>query len=137
MILDSAYVLDLMHGDRDAFETGETLADRGETQWLPTPVVTEIFYGVATARSGDTARPARNAVQAYPRIDIDDEIARRAGALLARADDAAGGDAGVETTDAQIGACADVIDDTVLTENVGDFRRLGVPVESYRPSPEV
>lgn len=131
MILDSSYLLDLTRGDRDAFETGERLAVRGETQWLPAPVVTEVYYGVATARSDTTAREVQNALLAYPYVEIDSVIAERAGRLLATADDEAGGHAGIEITDAHVAACADVFDDTVLTENVTDFERLGVSVETY------
>jgi predicted nucleic acid-binding protein len=68
---------------------------------------------------------------AYPRIDVDEEIARRSGELLAAADDAVGGSSGVGANDAYIAAVADVFDDTVLTDNVTDFQRLGVSVESY------
>jgi predicted nucleic acid-binding protein len=62
---------------------------------------------------------------------VDNEVARTAGSLLASADDAAGGDAGVGENDAYIAAMADILDDSVLTENTDDFERLGVSTESY------
>ena len=68
---------------------------------------------------------------AYPRVEVDEEIARTAGELLASADDAVGGNAGVGANDAYIAAMAEVLDDTVLTHNVADFQSLSVPVESY------
>jgi hypothetical protein len=49
VILDSSYLFDLMASDPDAFAKGTELVDRGEMQWLPTPVVAEAYYGVATA----------------------------------------------------------------------------------------
>lgn len=131
MILDSSYLFDLMADDPDAFAKGSDLVDRGEMQWLPTPVVAEAYYGVATARSGTTAAEVRNRLLGYPRIDVDDEIARRAGELLANADDRTGGNAGVGPNDAYIAAMADVLDDTVLTANRADFETLDVPVETY------
>ena len=107
------------------------LVENGEMQWLPTPVVAEAYYGVATVRSTTTEQELRNRLLGYPRIEVDDEIARRAGELLAAADDRAGSNAGVGANDGYIAAMADVLDDAVLTNNVDDFARLGVPVETY------
>lgn len=132
MILDSTYLFDLMAEDPDAFEKGVELAERGEIQWLPTPVVAEAYYGVATARSDTTEAELRNRLLGYPRIDVNEEIAHTAGSLLAQADDAAGGSSGVGINDAYIGAMADVLADSVLTENVDDFEALRVSVERYR-----
>jgi len=131
MIIDSSYLFDLMAGDPAAFSKGAELGDRGEMQWLPTPVIAETYYGVATARSETTEQEVRNRLLGYPRIDIDEEIARVAGELLAAADDGVGGPSGVGSNDAYIAAMADVLDDAVLTVNVDDFERLGVPVETY------
>ncbi|WP_227355907.1 type II toxin-antitoxin system VapC family toxin [Haladaptatus salinisoli] len=99
--------------------------------WLPTPVVAETYYGVAMARSDTTEQEVRNRLLGYPRIEVDEEIARAAGELLAAADDRKGGNAGVGLNDAYIAAMAEVLDDAVLTDNVDDFEALGVPVEIY------
>jgi predicted nucleic acid-binding protein len=131
MIIDSSYLFDLMAEDPDAFSKGADLVERGEMQWLPTPVVAEVYYGVATARSDTTEQEVRNRLLGYPRIDVDEEVARTAGELLAAADDRAGEDAGVGPNDGYIAAMADVLDDAVLTDNVDDFDALGVPVETY------
>lgn len=131
MIIDSSYLFDLMASDSDAFSKGSELVERGEMQWLPTPVIAEAFYGVATARSETTEQEVRNRLLGYPRVGVDEEIARVAGKLLAAADDSMGGDAGVGPNDAYIAAMADVLDDAVLTHNVDDFKVLGVPVETY------
>ena len=134
MIIDASYLFDLMAQRPAAFDKGSELVDRGEMQWLPTPVVAEVYYGVATTRSDTTEDEVRNRLLGYPRIEVDEEIARTAGELLAAADDAVGGNAGVGANDAYIAAMADVLDDAVLTDNVDDFRSLGVPVESYSSS---
>ena len=131
MIIDSSFLFDLMAEDPDAFAKGTELVERGELQWLPTPVVAEAYYGVATARSDTTEQELRNRLLGYPRLDVDEEIARVAGHLLADADDHAGGAAGVGSNDAHIAAMAEVLDDAVLTDNVEDFERLGVAVETY------
>lgn len=134
MIIDASYLFDLMAQRPAAFDKGSELVDRGEMQWLPTPVVAEVYYGVATTRSDTTEDEVRNRLLGYPRIEVDEKIAKTAGELLAAADDAVGGNAGVGANDAYIAAMADVLDDAVLTDNVDDFRSLGVPVESYSSS---
>jgi hypothetical protein len=131
MIIDSSYLLDLMAGNPDAFSKGTELVEDGEMQWLPTPVVAEAYYGVATARSDTTDQEVRKRLLGYPRIDVDERIARKAGELLAAADDRSGGNAGVGANDGYIAAMADVLDDAVLTANIRDFEILGVAVETY------
>lgn len=131
MIIDASYLFDLMGSDPAAFEKGTELVDRGEMQWLPTPVVPAVYYGVATARSDTTEDEIRNRLLGYPRIDVDEEVARTAGKLLADADDDADGTTAIGSNDAYIAAMADILDDTVLTANVDDFETLGVPVETY------
>ncbi|MEZ3163805.1 PIN domain-containing protein [Halorubrum sp. RMP-47] len=120
-----------MAEDADAFSKGEKLVEDGEMQWLPTPVVAEAYYGVTTARSDTTEQELRNRLLGYPRIEVDEAIARRAGELLVEADDRSGGNAGVGANDGYIAAMADVLDDAVLTDNVDDFEALGVLVETY------
>ena len=131
MILDATFIFDLMADDPAAFDKGVELVDRGEMQWLPTPVVAETYYGVATARSDTTEQEVRNRLLGYPRIDVDEEVARVAGHLLARADDQSGGNSNIGPNDAYIGAMAVILDDSVLTENAKDFERMDVPVETY------
>ena len=131
MILDSTFLFDLMADDPAAFEKGVELVETGEVQWLPAPVVQEAYYGAMTVRSSTAPADVRNRLLGYPRIDVDEEVARTAGRLLASADGDVGGDAGVGANDAYIGAMAEILDDAVLTENVADFRALGVSTESY------
>jgi predicted nucleic acid-binding protein len=131
MIIDSSYLFDLMKEDRAAFEKGVELAEEGKMQWLPTPVVAEAYYGVSTARSDTTEQEVRNRLLGYPRVDVDEEVARTAAELLAAADDREEGDAGVGANDAYIAAVSDVLDEPVLSDNVDHFETLGVDVETY------
>lgn len=73
----------------------------------------------------------RNLLLMYPILSIDEPTARHAADLLAAADRQAGGDSGVDTEDALIGAVADRCGVPVLTANEADFRALGVDVDSY------
>lgn len=131
MILDSSYIFDLMDGNRTAIQKGHELTESGEVQWLPTPVVAEVYYGVVYSASEEERRTVQNAIMGYPRVDVDEEIARTASTLLATADKEADGTSGVETNDAYIGAIADVLGEAVLTVNTSDFETLGIDVETY------
>lgn len=79
---DSSYLFDLMAGDPDAFSKRRELVERGEMQRLPTPVVAETYYGVATARSDATEQEVRNRLLGYPRVEVDNEIAGRRASCL-------------------------------------------------------
>lgn len=122
-----------MDGVPDAHRRGRELTEAGTVQWLPTPVLAEVYYGVTYASSEEERRAVENALMGYPRVDIDEDIARTASRLLAAADTEAGGVgvSGVETNDAYIGAIAEAVDDPVLTANPSDFETLGVAVETY------
>ncbi len=120
-----------MEGTSTAIEKGNELTAEGEVQWLPSPVVAEVYYGVAYTKSETERRQVQNALLGYPRVDVDEEVARTASQLLAVADREAGGNSGVETNDAYIAAIADVLNDAVLTGNGDDFETLGVAVETY------
>ncbi|AUX09489.1 PilT protein domain protein [Halalkaliarchaeum desulfuricum] len=131
MILDSSYLFDVMDGNPNALEIGTQLTDNGEIQWLPTPVVAEVYYGVVYTNSEEERRIVQNALMGYPRVDITEEMARTASRLLAAADREHGGDSGVETNDAYIGAVAHELEEPVLTANPDDFEALGVDTETY------
>lgn len=133
MILDTSFLIDLGQRDAGAFEKGTEVAESGEVQWVPTPVIGELEYGVQMTGSMDEQRRTRNVLRMYPHVDIDVEYARRAGQLLAMADKKAGGpgNAGLDDIDALVAAVADVFGDAVLTDNVEDFEALGVDVETW------
>jgi predicted nucleic acid-binding protein len=133
VILDTSYLIALGRGDSAAFSKGEEIATEGEVQWLPSPVVQELEYGVEMTGSEEEKRRTRNACRLYPTVDIDPEVARRAGQLLASADEAAGGpgESGIDGIDPMIAAVADRLGDAVLTDNAEDFETLGVAVETF------
>lgn len=131
MILDTSYLVHLFRGRDDAHRKGDELSSEGVVQRVPAPVVTELSYGVELYGNEEEQREFENAMRMYPVIDLNRDLARRAGELLARADRAAGGESGIDKVDPMVAAVADVLDDSVLTENVDDFEALGVDVETY------
>lgn len=130
MILDTSFLIDLFDGRSSAFEKGVDLAESGVVQRVPSPVVAELSYGIAFG-DDEERRSMQNALRMYPIVHQDERIARRAGELLARADQDTGGDSGIDKVDPMVAAVADLDDEPVLTANVQDFTTLGVEVERY------
>lgn len=131
MILDTSFLIHLFREQTDAFEKGVEFSERGIIQRVPAPVVAELSYGVAMYGTTDEKRAFQNAMRMYPVVDVTRERSRRAGVLLAQADETSGGDSGADTVDAMVAAVADVLGEPVVTDNVKRFEVLTVDVESY------
>ena len=130
MILDTSFLIDLFDGQQDAFEKGLELSRTRTVQRVPAPVVMELSYG-AEFGGDEERRNVQNALRMYPGVEQDETIAHRAGQLLARADQQADGESGIDKVDPMIAAVSDIYDEPVLTANIEHFARLGVQVESY------
>jgi predicted nucleic acid-binding protein len=130
VILDTSFLIDLFDGRRGAFEKGIELAETKTLQRVPSPVITELSYG-AQFGDEDERRNVRNALRMYPVVKQNEMIAHRAGQLLARADQKADGQSGIDKVDPMVAAVSDAYDEPVLTDNAEDFAALGVDVETY------
>ena len=130
MILDTSFLIDLFDGRQDAFEKGLELSETRTVQRVPTPVVMELSYG-AEFGGDEERRNVQNALRMYPVVEQNETIAHRAGQLLARADQNADCESGIDKVDPMVAAVSDVYDEPILTDNVEDFKALGVGVETY------
>ena len=130
MILDTSFLIDLFEGQQAAFEKGLELSEAQTVQRVPAPVLMELSYG-AEFGGHEERRNVQNALRMYPVVEQDETIAHRAGQLLARADQQADGESGIDKVDPMIAAVSDIYDEPVLTANIEHFGRLGVQVESY------
>ena len=130
MILDTSFLIDLFDGQQDAFEKGLELSEARTVQRVPSPVVMELSYG-AEFGGEEERRNVQNALRMYPVVEQDEAIAHRAGQLLARADQRADGESGVDKVDPMVAAVSDIYDEPVLTVNIEHFGALGVAVEAY------
>ncbi|MFC3958052.1 PIN domain-containing protein [Halovivax cerinus] len=130
MILDTSFLIDLFDGCQDAFEKGLEFSESGTIQRVPSPVVMELSYGAGFGDESER-RNLQNALRMYPVVEQNEQIARRAGQLLATADIEAGGESGLGKVDPMVAAVADQYEEPVCTANVRDFERLGVDVERY------
>lgn len=133
MILDSAFCIELLRENRAAFEKGVELAENGMPQRIPVPVLYELQYGVEMEGDADERRAIENLHRLYPVVTMNEELARDAARLVAKADQAAGGvgQSGIDDVDPMVAAIADAVAEPVLTRNVEDFERLGVETESF------
>jgi len=130
VILDTSFLIDLFDGHEGGFKKGIELSETNTVQRVPSPVVMELSYG-AEFGDDDERRNVRNALRMYPVVEQNETIAHRAGQLLARADRKADGESGIDKVDPMVAAVASVYDESVLTDNIGDFTALGVDVETY------
>jgi predicted nucleic acid-binding protein len=130
VILDTSFLIDLFDGQQDAFEKGLELSEARTVQRVPSPVVMELSYG-AEFGGEEERRNVQNALRMYPVVEQDEAIAHRAGQLLARADQRADGESGVDKVDPMVAAVSDIYDEPVLTANIEHFGALGVAVEAY------
>ncbi|MEZ3115186.1 PIN domain-containing protein [Halobaculum sp. MBLA0147] len=124
MIVDTSYVLDLLGGNREAFEAGEELVGGAKALKIPTMTIVELFVGYGATGDEDEAREVENALRGHPVVEMDQLIARRAGTVAGRT--------GLDFGDAVIGATAIQLDEPVLTGNVTDFETIdGVEITTY------
>lgn len=130
MILDTSFLIDLFDGHQGAFEKGVELSEGNTVQRVPSPVVMELAYGTEFGDE-EERRSVRSVLRMYPVVEQDETMAHRAGQLLARADQTAGGESGIDKVDPMVAAISDIYDEPVLTANVEDFDALGVTVETY------
>jgi len=131
MILDTNYLIRLFEGDRDAHEKSRELHSAREIQRIPAPVLSELEYGAELHLDDEERRRIRNLSRMYSITRLDEFMARRAGQLYAQADRNEGGNSGADMVDAMVASVADTTDEAVLTDNVTDFKQLGVRVETY------
>ncbi|WP_311171090.1 PIN domain-containing protein [Halobellus ordinarius] len=126
MILDTAFVLDLLAGDEGATEKAEELEVSGVAMKMPAMAVTELYIGVGTGVANEREeRRIRGIIESVPFVPMDLQLSRRAGRMV--------GETGTDVGkgDAAIAAVAERADEPVLTRNVDDFEELGVDIETY------
>lgn len=131
MILDTSFLLDLKDGETDAWDKAIEMGESDEQQRIALPSVFELYYGVAFTDSEEERRKTQNLIHMYYLASVDESTSKLGAELLAQADVNNGGNSGVDNEDAIIGAVAEKLDEPVVTDNIDDFKRLGVNHEEY------
>lgn len=129
MLLDTAFLIDVMNGDPDAVEKAQQLEADLIQQHISAMTLFELSYGVARATDADDERDAVESILASKPIHpADTAVMRTAGRMAGECQNQG---TPVGDGDAIIAATAQVLGEPVLTRTVSDFERLGVEVESY------
>lgn len=130
MILDTAFVVDLMAGDPGAVERAEALADGEEPEHIAAVTVFELYHGTWRRDYSEAERDRVTAVlDTKVVLPADGAVMAEAGKLHARLENE-GRPIGV--FDTMVAATARVADEPVLTRDEGHFERVdGVAVETY------
>ncbi|WP_415380416.1 type II toxin-antitoxin system VapC family toxin [Halosimplex sp. TS25] len=129
MLLDTAFLIDLMDGDEDAVEKARELERDLVQQRLSSMTLFELYYGIARATDSTTEREkVEQVLESKPIHPADTAVMRKAGRL---AGELQNDGTPVGDGDVIIGATGEVLEEPVLTRNVEDYERLGVEIESY------
>jgi hypothetical protein len=129
VLLDTAFLIDLMNGDEGAVEKARELESELVQQRLSAMTLFELYYGATRSNQSEAERERiENVLASKPVYPADSAVMRKAGRLSGELvnDGTAVGDG-----DVIIGATAEVLEEPVLTRNGDDFERLGVDVETY------
>ena len=125
--LDSTFLIDLLHEDRDAVRKAEDLRASGERLSIPAPVLAEVLLG-AYVRGGTTLRKTMEVLAGFDVLDIDGTVAAEAariGAELLRRG------VTVTTLDLLIAAAARLHQRILVTRDTAFSRIPGLAVEAY------
>jgi predicted nucleic acid-binding protein len=130
VILDTAFVIDLMDGDDDAIHAYEKYEDASEQQYLSAISVLELYEGIERSmHSDDERRSVRDVIDTKPVIPADRAVMKKAGTVSGRL--IADGNE-IDREDCAIAATALIKEESVVTRNVTHFERIaGVEVRSY------
>jgi tRNA(fMet)-specific endonuclease VapC len=130
VILDTAFVIDVMDGDDDAIQASEKYEDASEQQYLSAISVLELYEGVVRAiHSDDERRRVRDVIDTKPVIPADRAVMKKAGKVSGQLI-TEGGE--IDREDCAIAATALIEEEPVVTRNVEHFERIdGIEVRPY------
>jgi len=130
MILDTSFLIDLLHRDAAALAKARELDSGSQRVLIPAPALFELWRGVhLAARGQEEAARILSVLAAYPVAPLDSAAARRGGevdAMMIKAGTQ------IDPEDAMIAGIALVNHDRVLTRNTKHFSRIStLQVEGY------
>ena len=131
MILDTEFLISLRAEEEAALKLATELEASGVPTRVPTIVIEELYVSVGAGSQSDAnARDFEALVENKPVVELDDSIARRAGALEG-AHLASDSDPNLGPGDAIVAATGLTLNEPVVT-NDGDFQSVdGLRVELY------
>jgi len=129
VLLDTTFLIDLMHGDEGAVEKAREMEADLVQQRISSMTLFELYYGIARASKSESERETvEEVLESKPIYPADTAVMRKAGRRSGELQNS-GTPAG--DGDAIIAATAAILEEPVLTRNTDDFERLDVDVETY------
>lgn len=130
MILDTAFVIDVMDGDDDAVRASEKYENVSEQQYLSAITVLELYEGVVRAMNSDAERrKVRDVIDTKPVIPADRAVMKKVGTISGQLITEG---SEIDREDCAIAATAVIEEMPVVTRNVEHFERIdGIEVRSY------
>jgi len=130
MILDTTFAIDLLRGEKRADRKARQLEERDEAVIIPTPVVLELFVGVARSDAPmSERRRIEEFTSSYGHAALGYSEARMAGEILGNL--LTRGQR-IGLIDTMIASIALSHGETILTRNPDHFRRIeGIRIEGY------
>ncbi|WP_144903960.1 type II toxin-antitoxin system VapC family toxin [Halobellus captivus] len=129
MLLDTAFLIDLMNGDEGAIEKAREVERDLVQQRISSMTLFELYYGVARAMDTESERnTVEEILESKPIYPADTAVMRKAGRLSGELQNEG---TPVGDGDVIIAATAAVLEEPVLTRNVDDFERLDIDVVTY------
>jgi predicted nucleic acid-binding protein len=130
MVLDTSFLIDVMHADDAALEKADGIETDGLEEHVPAMTLQELFIGVGASDLPERDRHRiEYVVESRPILPTTEEIARKAGRI-----DGTLRKQGkrIDVGDATVGATGVVRDEPVVTGNPDHFERIpGLEVERY------
>ena len=130
MILDTAFIIDVMENDEKAVRRAKELKARGEPQAIATPSLFELYSGVGRSTKPETEK--RKILHTLSRLlvwPLDPESAERGGEIDGKLISEG---QKIDPLDSMIAGIALSKGQTILTRNVSHFNRIpGLSVETY------
>ncbi|QLH81085.1 PIN domain-containing protein [Halosimplex pelagicum] len=121
MILDTSYLVALQQGVPGAVRLARDHESNGVPQRIPSTVLSELYVSVgASADANENVRKYEELIGNLPIVDIDENIARRAGALRGESL-TSDSDPVLGLGDATVAAIGLVFNEPVVTEDIDDF----------------
>jgi len=121
MILDTSYLIALQQGVPGAVQLARDHESDGVPRRVPTTVLSELYVSVgAGSDASENARKYEELIGNLPVVDVDENIARRAGALRG-ASLVSDSDPVLGLGDATVAAAGLVFNEPVVTEDADDF----------------
>lgn len=130
MILDTAFIIDLMGNDSGAIERYELLERERVQQKISSMTLFELYHGVQRSISSNAEqKKVMDVLDTKQIVPADAPVMRKAGRLHGQLQNDG---VAIGESDCIIGSTAIVHDEPVLTRNVDHFDRIdGVEVRTY------